>query len=250
MEQWHYDPALDVDEALLERLRGYPRRLNFLVYGVRSITAGVLRFWLRVYHRLTIVGQQNLPAVGSYVLIANHASHLDTLCLLAALPIRRLQRVFPIAAEDYFFKSAPRAILATLVVNALRFNRQFAPWRCLSACAHLLQCPGTILILFPEGTRSAGFEPGRFKPGAALLAAGRDIPVVPCHLGGTHAALPKGAWCPRPKAVRLTIGAPRLYTHLAATKESARQISHELREAVLLLGQAGQEETSMEEWKE
>jgi 1-acyl-sn-glycerol-3-phosphate acyltransferase len=250
MEQWHYDPATDFDEALIERLQGYPRRLNFLVCSVRSITAAVLRFWLRIYHRLTIVGRQNLPAAGSYVLVANHASHLDTLCLLAALPMRRLQRVFPIAAEDYFFRSGPRTILATLVVNALRFNRQFAPWQCLSACAHLLQRPGTILIFFPEGRRAAGVAPGNFKPGAALLAAGRDVPVVPCHLDGTDAALPKGAWCPRPRAVRLTIGAPRLYTHLAPTKESARQISHELREAVMLLGQASQQETSRKEWND
>jgi 1-acyl-sn-glycerol-3-phosphate acyltransferase len=242
MDQWHYDPATDFDDALIERLQGYPRRLSFLVSGVRSMAAAVLRFWLRIYHRLTIVGQQNLPAVGSYVLVANHASHLDTLCLLAALPIRRLERVFPIAAEDYFFRSGPRTILATLVFNALRFNRQFGPWRCLSACAHLLQRPGTILIFFPEGRRSAELAPRKFKPGAALLAAGRDIPVVPCHLGGTHVALPKGAWCPRPKAVRLTIGTPRLYTHLAPTKESARQISHELREAVMLLGLVGQQE--------
>ena len=95
--------------------------------------------------------------------------------------------------------------------------------------------PGTILIFFPEGRRSAGVAPGKFKPGVALLAAAATFPVVPCHLDGTHAALPKGAWCPRPKAVRLTIGTPRLYTHLLPTKESARQISHELREAVICL---------------
>ena len=111
----------------------------------------------------------------------------------------------------------------------------------VSLCAHLLQEPGTILILFPEGTRSGGAEPGEFKPGVALLAAGRDLPVVPCHLAGTHAALPKGAWCPRPRAVRLTIGPPRFYAHLPATKESAKQICRELREAVAALGRAGPE---------
>ena len=93
-------------------------------------------------------------------------------------------------------------------------------------------------IVFPEGTRSGGPEPGEFKPGVGLLAAGRDIPVVPCHLAGTHAALPKGAWFPRPKAVRLTIGRPHVYAHLPATKESAKQICRELRDAVMLLANA------------
>ena len=70
---------------------------------------------------------------------------------------------------------------------------------------------------------------------------------MPCHLAGTNAALPKGAWWPRPKAVRLTIGAPHVYSHLPATKGSARQICRELREAVMLLGQA---EPKGERWGE
>jgi 1-acyl-sn-glycerol-3-phosphate acyltransferase len=236
MEQWQYDPSADLDQALIDRLRKDRGASARWIFGVRSLTAVVLRTWLRVYHRLTIVGRENLPLDRSFVLIANHASHLDTLCLLAALPIRRLHRAFPIAARDYFGVNATRALCAKVFANALPFDRSFAPWHSLGVCTHLLQQPGTVLILFPEGTRCDGSEPGEFKPGVALLAAGRDIPVVPCHLSGTHAALPKGAWCPRPKALRLTIGTPRVYAHLQATRESARQICRELREAVILLG--------------
>ena len=242
MEQWHYDPADDLDPALMERLQGFPRQPGMLVRGVRSLTAAVLRCWLRVYHRLTIVGRENLPADRSFVMIANHASHLDTLCLLSALPFRQLHVAFPAAAKDYFCVSALRAFLAAVVVNALPFDRHIAPWQSLSVCAHLLEKPGNILIFFPEGTRSGDFEPGEFKAGIALLAASRDIPVVPCHLAGTHAALPKGAWFPRPKAVRLTIGRPHVYAHLPATKESAKQICRELRDAVMLLGNAEPEQ--------
>ena len=238
MEPWHYDPTEDLDPALCERSRSYLRKPGLLVSTVRSLAAIVLRCWLRLYHRLTIAGRANLPTDRSFVLVANHASHLDTLCLLAALPMSRLHRAFPAAARDYFCASAPRALLATVIVNALPLERRFVPWKSLSLCAELLQSPGTVLILFPEGTRLGGPEPGEFKPGVALLAAGHDIPVVPCHLAGTQAALPKGRWCPRPRAVRLTIGAPRVYAHLPATRESARQICRELREAVMRLGQA------------
>ncbi len=236
MEQWHYDPAADLDRAMVERLRSLSCRPDLPTRGVRSLSAVVLRAWLRVYHRLTVVGREYLPAERSFILVANHASHLDTLCLLAALPLGRLHRTFPAAAKDYFCVSAPRAFLATVFVNALPFERHFAPWQSLSACARLLEEPGTVLVLFPEGTRSGGPEPGEFKAGVALLAAGRDLPVVPCHLAGTNAALPKGAWCPRPKAVRLTIGPPRVYAHLPATKESAKEICRELRAAVIGLG--------------
>jgi 1-acyl-sn-glycerol-3-phosphate acyltransferase len=110
-------------------------------------------------------------------------------------------------------------------------------------CARLLEKPDTILVLFPEGTRHGGLEPGEFKPGVGLLAAGNDIPVVPCHLAGTHAALPKGAWWPSPRPIRLTIGAPRIYAHLPPTRESRRQICHELRQAVMALGHSSREDS-------
>ena len=95
MEQWHYDPAADLGPAQVERLRGYPRAPGLVVGGVRSLAAVAVRCWLRAYHRLTIVGRENLPADRSFVLIANHASHLDVLCLLSALPIRRWWITFP-----------------------------------------------------------------------------------------------------------------------------------------------------------
>src|SRR5207249_12187162 len=61
MEQWHYDPAADLPRAQVERLRGYPRAPGLVVGGVRSLAAVAVRCWLRAYHRLTIVGRENLP---------------------------------------------------------------------------------------------------------------------------------------------------------------------------------------------
>ena len=235
MEPWHYNPATYLDPALIERLQRFRFEQGLLVHGVRALAAALLRGWLRLYHRLTIVGQENLPVDRSFVLIANHASHLDTLCLLSALPIHRLHRAFPAAAKDYFCVSTTRSLLAAFL-NALPFERHSVPWQSLSMCSHLLKTPGSVLIFFPEGTRGSGGEPGEFKLGVALLAACDDIPVVPCHLAGTNAALPRGTFCPRPKAIRLTIGTPRVYAHLPPTRESAKQICHELREAVIRLG--------------
>jgi 1-acyl-sn-glycerol-3-phosphate acyltransferase len=234
MEPWHYDPAKEMDQPLLDRVRHLRDEPDLLAHSLRSLTAAALNGWLRVYHRLTIAGSEHLPTERSFVMVANHASHLDTLCLLAALPLRKRHCAFPVAAQDFFFASTPRVLLAA-AVNALPFDRRHDPRRSLSLCAGLLQKPGNILILFPEGTRSATSEPGEFKQGVGLLAAGKDIPVVPCHLAGTHAAWPKGSWFPRPRAIRLTIGAPRNYAHLPHTKESFLHIGRELRGAVMAL---------------
>jgi 1-acyl-sn-glycerol-3-phosphate acyltransferase len=238
MDEWQFDLTAGCDPAQIERLSRLTCEPSRLLCGVRSMTAVALRFWLRLYHGLTIVGRGNLPVGRSFLLVSNHASHLDTLCLLRAMPLDRLHQVFPVAASDYFCVSAVRSLVAKIVVNALPFDRNFAPWESLSVCAQILEVPGNVLIFYPEGGRCATSAPGEFKPGVALLAAGRDIPVVPCHLAGTHAALPKGAWVPRPKGIRLTIGAPRVYPHLPPTKGSARQICRELRDAVITLGAA------------
>jgi 1-acyl-sn-glycerol-3-phosphate acyltransferase len=235
---WRYEPAADLGQPLLERLRRFPREPDITVYLFRSLAALIARLWLRIFHRLEISGVAHLPREGSFVLAANHASHLDTLCLLAALPLRKLHRAFPAAAQDYFFVSAPRLAVAAVIVNALPFARRTHARHSMELCRQLLANPGNILILFPEGTRTTTGQMGEFKPGIGLLAAGSEIPVIPCHLSGTFAAWPKSRMLPRPRRVRLRIGAPRTYRDLAPTKESAVQISQNLSQAVNELGGA------------
>jgi 1-acyl-sn-glycerol-3-phosphate acyltransferase len=190
---------------------------------------------MRVYHRLTIVGRENLPREGSYIIVANHASHLDTPTILSALPLRKLHRVFPAAAKEYFFVTTPRTAIAAIVVNALPFDRYSNIRQSLGLCRALLDNPGNVLLIYPEGTRTTTGEVGEFKPGISLLLAGRDLPVVPCYLDGAFRALPKGAVMPRPRKLHLTIGQPRRYTDLRRGKEAAETICHDLREAVLAL---------------
>ena len=235
MNAWNYEPASDLDKPLFERLRQFPREPDMLVYGVRSLAALGLRAWLKCYHRLEISGADNLPKSGSYIIVANHASHLDTLCLLAALPLRKLHRVFPAAAQDYFFVSVPRLAVAAVIVNALPFARRKNFRHSIELCRQLLANPGNILIVFPEGTRTATGQIGDFKPGVGLMVAGTGIPVVPCHLQGAFEAYPKGGWCPLPRKLRLRIGAPRRFAGVPAGKDTAERISAELRGAVLEL---------------
>src|SRR5690242_8407075 len=103
------------NEAIIERLARVPRHRGALRRALRFCVATILRVWLRAYHRFTVTGAENLPAEGPFVLVANHASHLDTLCLLAALPLRRLSSAYAAAAADYFFVSAPTCAAAVLL---------------------------------------------------------------------------------------------------------------------------------------
>jgi 1-acyl-sn-glycerol-3-phosphate acyltransferase len=238
MKTGHYDSACDIDQPFVDRLRRFPREPDMLVYGVRGLIALIIRGWLRIYHRFEIIGHENLRTNRSLVLVANHSSHLDTLCLLAALPLRKLHRAFPAAAADYFFQSVPRTFVAAVVTNALPFARQVRVRRSLSICSELLSDPENILIIFPEGTRSKTGETGEFKSGIGAIVAGRDITVLPCYLQGAFRAWPKGRRLPRPKKVRLIVGASRNYSSRSANKIDICTIAAELHSAVKELGES------------
>lgn len=231
-ESWQYETAEDLDKNLVERLKNFPREPDMLVYGARLAAAALLRTWLKLYQRFSVTGCEHLPSEGSFVMVANHASHLDALCMLSALPMKSIHRAFPAAAQDYFFVSVPRVAVAAVVMNALPFNRESSIRQSLSLCTSLLETPGNVLIIFPEGTRSQSGELGDFKPGVGLMLAGTNYPVVPCYLDGAYQAWPKGAYLPRPRRVSLTIGTPRVYSHLSRGKGAAVEITADLRRAV------------------
>jgi len=207
------------------------------IYGFRLAGAAIMRGWLKVYHRLEIRGRGNLPSDGPYVIVSNHTSHLDAACIVSALPLRMIHRVFPAAASDYFFISLPRLALAAVVINALPFDRELHIRQSLKLCQHLLTDAGAgnVLVLFPEGTRSISGELGDFQPGIGLLTAGTPIPVIPAWIEGARGARPKGARFPRPRKIRLILGESREYDHLSRNKANAQYIASDLRDAVQYL---------------
>jgi len=212
-----------------------PRDQFVVVNGLRAFAALIIRFLLRVYHRFEIVGQEQLRTNRSLVIVANHSSHLDTLCLLSALRLRSLHHAFPAAAADYFYQN-PLRLFAAAVFNALPFGRKLHARRSLSLCADVISQSGNILILFPEGTRSTTGRIQEFKHGVGALVAGRDVTVVPCCVKGTFEAWPKGQRLPRPKKVLLIVGAPRTYAGFRPDKSNISAIAAELRLAVEQLG--------------
>lgn len=233
--RWEYHPAEDLEHGLTERLRHFPREPDMTVYVARAVAALAVRGWLRLYHRFEITGREHLPAQSSFVLVANHASHLDAVSLQAALPLAKLHRTFSAAASDYFFASLPLTWIAAVFANALPFSRELRVRQSLGLCDALLRNPGNVLVLFPEGTRSATGEVSRFRPGIGMLLAGKPTPVVPCFLSGAHRAWPKGRWLPRPAKLSLRIGPPRSYAHVAPGKPGAMAIAEDLEQAVMAL---------------
>ena len=198
-----------------------------------------MRAALRTYDRLEVVGRENLSLDTSFVMICNHSSHLDAVCLLASLPLARIHHAFPVAAADYFFSTPLRSCLSTIAVNGLPLDRHNGSDG-LQVCRQLLVKPNTVLIIFPEGTRTCCGAVGRFRSGVARLVAGTHIPVVPCYLSGAFRAWPKTQLLPRPGGLQLRIGRPRTFAAVANDdRDAILRLSVRLRNDVLALAEDG-----------
>lgn len=157
-----------------------------------------------------IVGRERLPLQGPAILVANHASHMDTLLLLTIYPSRALDRVRPAAAADYFLKGRLISWFSRNVLNIVPVARDRAgAGEDVLAPAREALAAGDILLIFPEGTRGDGEELARLKTGVAKLAAAfPEAPVIPVWLQGAGRVLPKGAHVPVPLNCTVLVGEP------------------------------------------
>jgi 1-acyl-sn-glycerol-3-phosphate acyltransferase len=79
------------------------------------------------------------------------------------------------------------------------------------------------VVLVTGGANGIGKE--------CALLAGREVSVLPCYLEGAFRAWPKGSRWPRPRKVRLIIGAPRNYASLTPDKNVSSAIAEDLHDA-------------------
>ncbi len=177
-----------------------------------------------------VEGREHLALDGTPVLlVANHASHLDTPSILRALPRRLRARVAVAAAADYFFRTRLLGIATPLLLNAFPFSREGAVRSSLEHCGDLADAGWTILV-YPEGTRSTTGRLQAFRSGAGLLATDLRVPVVPIGVHGTHALLPKGARLPRRGPVTVRFGPALRPTAGVAPVEAAAELARAVAE--------------------
>jgi 1-acyl-sn-glycerol-3-phosphate acyltransferase len=160
--------------------------------------------YLRVARIPVLVqGLENLPADGRCVIVANHASYLDGLLLLACLP----EPVAFVAKGELRQKRFARWCLGRIGVQ---FVERFDPDQGSRDAARLAEraAAGIPLLYFPEGTFTR--YPGllAFHMGAFLSAATNDLPVVPVGIRGTRSVLRSDDWFPRRGPVAVIIDAP------------------------------------------
>jgi 1-acyl-sn-glycerol-3-phosphate acyltransferase len=201
--------GLDVARAAPARGRELRKAVSQLdVPWARSWPAGLIREnfmnlvlnpLMDYYAARRATGKEKLDGVKSpVILVANHASHLDTPVILSALPRKLRKRTVVAAAADYFYRNRVVASLVSLIFNTVPIERRRSGGMPKNG-SHLdkLLDQGWSLLLYPEGTRSRDGMPGPLRRGAAVLAAAHHLTIVPIRVTGTAEAMPPGRFWPK-----------------------------------------------------
>ena len=174
-----------------------------------NLTVPVLALVAKLMSGATLRWVDCQPDTCQRVYFANHTSHLDALVLWASLPreVRSITR--PVAAKDYWNKSAVRRYMAG-VFNALLIDRENIKVHQSPVDLMIREIGDTYsLIVFPEGSRNPEGDLGEFKSGLYYLGKKRpDLELVPVYIDNLNRVLPRGEFLPVPLLSCITIGPP------------------------------------------
>ncbi|TGE37932.1 1-acyl-sn-glycerol-3-phosphate acyltransferase [Desulfosporosinus fructosivorans] len=132
-----------------------------------------------------IQGVENIPAEGPVILAINHQSIWDPLVAASSLP----RKVYFMAKEELFSIPVLGKVFSKL--GAFPVKRGQGDMNAIRQSLAILK-EGSVLGLFPEGTRSKNGEIQKGLPGMVLLMEKSKATVVPVKVYGTRKLLTKG----------------------------------------------------------
>src|SRR3954452_16067495 len=180
------------------------------------LTCAILKPFLRLYFRMSIVGREHIPDEGGVILASNHRSFLDPFVVGAWLG----RPVFFVAKRELFENRLTGWFLNCLRASPIR--RGESDEESVETAKQIL-ARGDALVIFPEGTRHREGSLGSAKRGVGRLALESGAPVVPVAVHGTERA--RRGWVFRPVKVKVRLGRPLTFPQVdSAPRQLATEV--------------------------
>lgn len=175
--------------------------------------------YFKLFHRLEIVGKENVPKQGGVLLCGNHINILDPPLVGAASP----RDVHFMAKAELFEVPVLKSLLPQ--IKAFPVKRGAVDRQALKTGLKVLE-EGKVLGLFPEGTRSKDGKIGKALAGAGFFALKSNAYVVPCGVIGSYKSFTK---------IKVVFGKPIPFSEMRQSKVSAQEAAGTIMESVRLL---------------
>lgn len=164
--------------------------------------------FLRIIFRPKVRGLEHIPTEGPAILASNHLSFSDSIFLPLVCP----RHITFLAKADYFNRRGIKGFLQRLFfsgVGQVPIDRSggSASDDALQTGLRILR-EGSLLGIYPEGTRSPDGRLYRGKTGVARMALEAGVPVIPVAMIDTDKIQPIGSKIPRIMRVGINIGQP------------------------------------------
>jgi long-chain acyl-CoA synthetase len=171
--------------------------------GKRGLAWAQRAFYQRVLST-EVRGKGHIPQHTSFIVAANHCSHLDMGAIKVALGDAG-RDLTSLAAADYFFRNRYRRAYFKNFTNLVPMERSGSIRKSMDTAEGVLR-RGRSMVVFPEGTRSVSGEMAEFLPSLGYLALRAEVGVLPAHIAGSFEALPKGTAMPRARELTVSFG--------------------------------------------
>lgn len=154
-----------------------------------TLYEGVFRTFFSAYNRMKVVGRENIPAKGPFIIVPNHQSYLDGPIAMAGVSNETLRNSYFYATEEHVKHPFLKWMAARH--NIILMERSNLKDSILKLGEVLKQ--GKNVVIFPEGTRTRTGEMNDFKKTFAILSKELNVPVVPVCIRGAFGMLPRGS---------------------------------------------------------
>jgi 1-acyl-sn-glycerol-3-phosphate acyltransferase len=163
---------------------------------------------VKLLFRPWVKGLDNVPAEGAAILASNHLSFSDSIFMPLMVP----RPVVFLAKSEYFTGTGIKGRLTAAffrLTNQLPMDRSggAASAQSLNAGMEVLR-NGSLMGIYPEGTRSPDARLYRGKVGVARLALQARVPVIPVAMIGTDKVQPIGKRVPNIRRIGMIFGEP------------------------------------------
>ena len=202
--------------------------------------------WLRVLFRPWVEGADNVPEDGAAILASNHLSFSDSFFLPLVVP----RPITFLAKSDYFTGPGVKGFFTKMFfagVGQVPVDRSGgrASEAALRTGLRILG-EGSLLGIYPEGTRSPNGTLYRGKTGLARMAMEAKVPILPVAMIGTYEIQPPGQLRPGLRRVGIRIGRPLDFTRYEGL-ENDRFVLRSVTDEVMyeLMSLSGQEYVDM-----